>query len=166
MIQFYDSANIAGIPDSATYAALYGDGRYKTTGTEVRRVKPNIVHERWITVAGYDHCGIADYEPGNPIFYTPGGLRSWVARRHSLNMSTPVVYVDRANIAEAAAQIDGLARLWWIATGDGKLWTPDELAENIAGNWGVTIPAGEIWGNQNVWAKNYDQSNLFLGWWA
>jgi len=162
MIQFYDAADIARIPEGVSHAALYHDGLYAVSGAQARRFP----YRRWITITGDGHSGIADFEPGNPIFERPGALRGWVADRHSLDLGTPIVYSDRANIAEALRRTEGMRVLWWITTLDGRDWTAAELAAELAARFGAHVLEADIWGNQNLSQDGYDRSNLFLGWWA
>lgn len=164
VIQFYDSVNVASIPPGAEYAALYCDGEYRPPPAAVRRFP----HRRWITVTGdYPHAGIADFEPGNQVYEDPQGLRRWCARRLALGYSTPIVYADRADAQLAAGRLRGLGFYWWIPTLDGRDWTAAELAADLALNWGVTVPAGVIWANQNDSQPGlWDRSTLFGIWGA
>ena len=178
MIEFYDSAVLGDIPKDATYLAAYHDGVYAVTSGQIARTLPLVHHVRWITIENDFHSGIADFEPRNPVYDNVGTLRRWALGRHSLQMSTPIVYCDRADASKAVAQLDGLKAYYWIATLDGRDWTADELSANMAaGDPGpdgeptitpVTIAPSRIWANQNINSNDpvYDRSNLFLGWWA
>jgi hypothetical protein len=156
---FYDSTDIARIPDGA-WAALYADGDYKAPPTTHRRFP----RRRWITVLGNPVSGIADYEPGNQVFDTAGALHRWATAREV--RSVPIVYSDRAEVREALAELDGIRVLWWIATLDGRDWTPEELAADLAVNFGAHVPAEDIWACQNTDTKKWDRSVLFGDWWA
>lgn len=167
MIQFYDSTNpeSSAIP-SHEYAALYYDGLY---GSQGRAAAPLYKHHRWITI-GWDakHCGIADFEQDNPVFDSEMGLYLFVHQRMVMNKPRRV-YTDRANASLAISrleshQLKATDTLWWIATGDGKNWTAEELHQDLLTNWDADIPVDHIWGNQNLWTRFYDRSDLFLDW--
>jgi hypothetical protein len=160
-IQFYDSVNPGKIPSSATHAALYHDGKYAATPAEAKRFG----HVRWITVTGDTSCGIADYEPGNEVYEKAGALRAYVEGRHN-GQHAARVYSDRSNVASALKELDGRGCQWWITTLDNKRWTAAELAEDLKKNFGVTINAADIWGNQYAGGQNadYDTSDLFGQW--
>jgi hypothetical protein len=159
---FFDSTDVTKIPADARSVALYADGAYRPPVRLWRRFP----RRRWITVDGNPVCGIADYEPGNPVWYQPGKLGTWARERHDMRRSTGIVYSDRADVREALAELGELRALWWIATLDGRDWTPEELSADLAENFGAEIPAAEIWGNQNMPMGDYDRSNLFGDWWA
>lgn len=161
MTQFYDSTNPELIPDR-DYAALYYDGIYGQAGKDAAPLFP---HKRWITIGwDYRHCGIVDFEPGNPVYSSATGLWEFV-RGRLLDGHPSRVYCDRSDAAKALSLTQGMHTLWWIATGDGKDWTPDELSKELHDNWNADIPADVIWGNQNLWVpRKYDRSNLFLDW--
>jgi hypothetical protein len=163
MIKFYDSATPADIPQGATHAALYADGKYAVTN--IRDVV-RIPHRRFITVTGdHAHAGIADYEHGNPVYDVPGKLREWASRRLALDLVPPVVYVDRADLHLALAQMGQLPHYYWIPTLDNHEWTPDDLSADIWAEHHVHVPAHQIWANQYTDHANlYDESNLFLRW--
>ena len=54
--------------------------------------------------------------------------------------------------------------LFWIATLDNKDWTVEQLAADLAANWGARIPAAQIWACQNKPRGEYDVSTLFGTW--
>lgn len=171
--QFYDSWNANLIPAEATHAALYGDGDYESLSKEAAH---RFKFKRWITVVGgSESCdmGLTDYEPGNWVYGVRGALRAWAVARHEKWKNWPIVYCDRADAAQANAELNGLGVRWWIATLDNDpSWTPEKLSANMAsGDNGTVapahIPANVIWANQ--WTdhgNDYDQSNLFGDWWA
>lgn len=144
---FYDAIKYWLIPDAAS-AALYHDGIYACPKGEASRLGP----VRWITIAAdYHNCGIADFEPGNPVFDVSGMLREFVAGRLGMRKRARV-YCDRNNMAAAAAELDGLPFEWWIATLDGDKLTPGF----VAGLWAVQYAGGP---NGNV-----DLSVLYGTW--
>jgi hypothetical protein len=160
---FYDSANFNEIPHDATHAALYADGEHAVPrGANIWRIP----FRRWITITG-DHprCGIADYEHLNPVYDVPGKLREWAIRRHTIHLSIPIVYCDRANLHSAVSELRGIQRRWWIPTLDNKAWTAQQLHDDILARWEIDIPVGDIWANQYTDHLNqYDESNLFGRW--
>jgi hypothetical protein len=158
---FFDSTNPEMIPASARYAALYFDGRYGATG---RQNAWRFAHRRWITDHNdYIHCGIVDFEPGNPSYGDVTALSIFTGGRAKMGKEHRV-YCDRADAKLAIERLDGRETLWWIATLDGKQWTAEELAADLKDNWGADIPADHIWGNQNRGDGVYDSSSLFLEW--
>jgi len=163
MIRFYDSAARL-FPDNAGHVALYYDGEFAVPpGTPLPWR-----WRRWITVLGgaaaAPYCGIADYEPGNPVF-APGRLAQWADERRSLGKRRRV-YCDRANAGAALRQLDGLPALWWIATLDNHEWTPAQLAADLRDNWQAPIREIDLWGNQFAGGPraDFDTSNLFGDW--
>lgn len=121
-VEFYDAIKYWLIPDWSK-AALYYDGEFACPVREASRLQM----VRWITIgADYRHCGITDYEPGNPVFDQPGLLREFVAGRLGMRKRARV-YCDRDNVPRAAAELEGLPFEWWIATLDGDKLTPDYL---------------------------------------
>jgi hypothetical protein len=160
-IDFYDSA--AGeFPDGAQYVALYVDGDYRYKGGR------DFEQEHWITVLGDPKVLIADYEPGNLIYSTPGWLRIWADRRIAMHRRA-VIYSDRADLHQAHHELGPVLSthpglLWWIPTLDGGDWTAQSLANDIAANWGVWIPPSRIWANQRLDTGVWDESELFGAW--
>lgn len=148
--------------------ALDQDGLYAAPPNAPRQI--NAADARWITVYGnYRASSIVDWEPGNPV-YTSQGLRRFVRGRRYMQEEA-ITYLDRADAHDAwMALTEGTDTnlrdytMWWIATLDNTLWSPQQLAEDLAVNWGAPIPASKIWANQNVRGINGqpDVSNLFL----
>jgi hypothetical protein len=117
---FYDSTRPSAIPDGAD-ACLYRDGDFAASPREALRFN----RTRWITIGcDWDNCGIADYEPGNPVYNRSGMLRAWVTGRMGMGRRARV-YSDRFNMARAEAELQGLTYEWWIATLDGNELNPD-----------------------------------------
>lgn len=133
MTEFYDSAQPDLIPAHAR-ACLYYDGDYAAKAAEARRFSAT----RWITVFGdYRNCGIADYEPGNPVYGNEGALREWAAGRQAMNCRARV-YCDLANLDRARSAVKGLGNVvWWVATLNGNklsaTFIPDLWAVQFAG---------------------------------
>lgn len=149
MTEFGDSAEWRNIPADLA-AVLPIDGNFAAPPAAAARF-PRV---RWYTVTGdYRHAGAIDWELGNPCF-NAGSLRRFVRGRRAMGVRARV-YVDRADAREALDALGpGLlsyaALLWWIPTLDGKRWTADELAGDLAANWDAPIPAGQLWANQYV----------------
>lgn len=161
--RFFDSARPWLIP-GGSWAAAYHDGLYIWPASQALRM----ARLRWITIAGdARNCGIADFEPGNPVFDQPGTLYGWAHGRIAMDCRART-YTDRANAAAALAALGGLHEdphvEWWIATLDGRPWTPAELAADLAANWNAPIPADRIWACQNDRGPGYDTSRLFGPW--
>jgi hypothetical protein len=132
-MEFYDAVEPASIP-MHTAACLYYDGRYAAMPTEAGLFS----QVRWITVLGdYQHCGIADYERGNPVFGAAGALEAWVSGRAAMGKRARV-YCNRVTLPDVRARLAGLDWLLWIATLDG-----DQLARDWAPNlWAVQYAGG------------------------
>jgi hypothetical protein len=166
MIQFADSTTVSDIPPTFTHAALYHDGKFAASRADAAR----FTHVRWITIGtDYEHCGIVDYEPTNPV-YEERKLAEYVRGRAEMGKIARV-YCDRADVGRALADLAGCAlpvpRLWWIATLDDERWTANLLAANIRQQFGSVIGAHLIWANQYQKAKpgqHYDVSRLFKDW--
>jgi hypothetical protein len=115
-INFYDSVNPAAIPAGRVNACLYYDGDYAATPADAGR----FAAVRWITVeADFVHCGIIDYEPGNPAYEIDGILRYYVEQRTKAGHRARV-YADMDNYARAAVLLEGLEFEWWLATLNGN----------------------------------------------
>jgi hypothetical protein len=145
--EFYDSVAPQLIPARSS-ACLYYDGLYRASWEQSARFK--LV--RWITVLGdWHNCGIADYEPGNPVYERPGALRAWAVGRASIGKRARV-YCDRDNLPRARQQLTDLDYLVWLATLDG-----DQLNENYTpGLWAVQFAGGP--------KSAYDVSVLYGEW--
>lgn len=165
-IRFDDSAAWENLVTSGiTHACFYADGDFRVPAT-ARPVVRKVPFRRWITTTGeFPHAGIADYEPGNIVFDQPGRLRMWAFNRLTEHRSIPIVYSDRVDVPAALRELSRLPRLHWIATLDGKEWTPEELSANLRDEFGADVPAAIIWANQNEGLGTVDKSNLFLSWW-
>lgn len=155
-MEFYDAANWQNIPRGGA-AMLYLDGDFAAPVDAPRDLA--LARWRWITVTGqYGSAGAIDWEPGNPC-YTPLGLASYVAGRKGIDRRARV-YCQRSLLSAA---LDALADsptgnlatypglLWWIPTLDGKRWTQDELAADLAANWDAALPP------ETLWAAQWDQ---------
>lgn len=144
---FYDAIKYWLIPDMAK-AALYFDGMYACPRGEATRLQA----VRWITIgADYRHCGIADYEPGNPVYEVPGLLREFVAGRLGMRRRARV-YTDLDNLHRARVDLADLPYELWIATLDGDRLTPD-YAPNL---WAVQFEGGPN--------GRFDRSVLYGDW--
>lgn len=170
MTFFKDSSDWRNIPHGSD-AALYKDGAFEAPPDAPERLELHRV--RWITVIGdYRRAGIVDWEPGNEVF-TPPGLRGYVRGRRGMNTRARI-YTDRADAAEAVAalrdfghgellQYGGL--MWWIATLDDLFETAEEIAADLAANWGAPeITADKIWADQFTDTGAVDISRLYGVW--
>lgn len=167
---FYDSATWENLPRN-TWLALYRDGIFATPGHAISVLHP--VKVRWYTVEGdYRTAGILDWEKGNPC-YTAGGLRRFVAGRRGLGF-TARVYLDRADAEQAVfylrdyghgSLLDYPGLFWDVSTLDGHQWTAEDLAADLAANWGAPeITAARLWANQWLDDGAKDTSTLFGKW--
>jgi hypothetical protein len=147
-MDFYDSVRPGLIP-AGSYAALYYDGDFAAAPEATARLGP----VRWITVTGdFLHCGIADFERGNPVFSVPGALRAWVQGRISMGKRARV-YSDLANLPTVRSLLAGLDSYEvWLATLDGSKLS----ASFTPGLWGVQYDGGET--------AEFDTSVLYLAW--
>ncbi len=167
---FDDSATEANLP-SGQRVMLPVDGRFADTAASAARFSA----VRWYTVTGdYRRAGGIDWETGNPCF-TPAGLRGYVRGRRAMNVRARV-YCDRADAADAVRALfdGGHGRLlyypglcWWISTLDGRVWTAQDLAEDLAKNWDAPeITADKLWACQYQGGPSapLDKSVLFGAW--
>lgn len=166
----FDAATWENLPRHSSLL-LYADGNFKAPVDAPKVLFAARV--RYITVTGdFTRAGVLDWEPGNPCFY-PGGVRSFVRGRRAAS-EVARVYCDRANAAESVAALrdfgngDLLAYpglVWHIATLDGHLPTAEELAADLAENWGAPeITEDRIWACQYATNGLYDTSVLFGKW--
>src|SRR5262245_12057947 len=108
---FHDSVAPALIPAGGA-AALYFDGLYGAAGQAAAH---RFALRRWITIgADYVHCGIVDFEPGNPCFETPALLTSYLWGR-AQGRHPARIYCDLSNVGRAQQHIAGAPHLWWLA---------------------------------------------------
>jgi hypothetical protein len=159
--QVFDSSRWGLIPHGSL-AVLYLDGKYAAPQSAVRQ----FAGVRWNTVLGGDAAaagaGMADFEPGNAIFYDGGRLLGWVGGRANRRLLA-TIYTNLANVGEAynLAGHEPNVR-WWLATLDGDHLTPEECAE-LTREHGAPIPPGKFWGHQ--WdggpTAKYDSTDLF-----
>jgi hypothetical protein len=146
-MDFYDSTEPAKIP-AGSHACLYYDGEYAAS----EFLEVGFAAVRWITVTGdWEHCGIADFEKGNPVFSVDDALRTWVQGRLA-NGHRARVYCDRDNLPEVQEQLEGLKWELWVATLDGDVLSAD-WAPNL---WAVQYGGGEH--------APYDKSILYGQW--
>lgn len=144
---FYDAIKYWLIPDWSR-AALYFDGMYACPQGEQSR----LAAVRWITIgADYHHCGITDYEPGNPVYEVPGLLREFVAGRLAMRCRARV-YTNRNDLPRAQAELEDLPHELWLATLDGDKLSPD-FAPNL---WAVQFEGGPN--------GSFDRSVLYGDW--
>lgn len=147
-MDFYDSTRPGLIP-ARSYACLYYDGEFAAAPEAAERLGP----VRWITVTGdFLHCGVADFERGNPVFSVRGSLRSWVQGRISMGKRARV-YSDLANLPTVRDLLAGLDSYEvWVATLDGNKLS----ASYTPGLWGVQYDGGE--------RAEFDTSTLYGSW--
>lgn len=172
---FYDAVTLANYPHGQP-GCFYGDGDFATTPGAVGAIV-NPPEARWITVTGNPEVGsIVDGRPDN--FLSPGRMRAFVRGRRAINTDA-IIYAPRAWVAEWLSVLNDFGHgelgkygklFWWIPTLDGRQWTAEELAADLADNWQADVPADRIWGNQ--WNQlpqlgpgaGTDVSSLFLPW--
>lgn len=147
-MDFYDSTRPDLIP-AGSYAALYYDGDFAASPEAMARLGP----VRWITVTGdYEHCGLADFEQGNPVFSVPGALYTWVQGRITMGKRARV-YCDLSNLPRVRNLLVGVDSYEvWLATLDGSKLSPGFTP----GLWGVQYQGGE--------SADYDVSCLYGAW--
>lgn len=155
--KMYDAFNWRNLP-RRRYLCVYGDGAPESVPTvgDLGRLAP--IDHRVITVTGdYRIASILDGRPDNNV--TDAATRGFVRGRKADGYDA-IMYADRSHVAEVQRALadSGAARLleypglwWWIPTLDGRQWTPNELSEDLAANWGALVDPDRIWANQ------YDQ---------
>lgn len=160
MTDFYDSVSPEKIPAGA-YACLYADGDYAAPASAASR----FAGVQWITVTGETAtAGLADYEPGNPVYGTSGRLLEWSETRIAAKY-VPVVYCDRSNLPGAISALGSVADevWWWVPTLDNRQWTQAELIANIAL---PQVNSRSLWACQYAGGTTaaYDASILYTSW--
>lgn len=170
----YDATDVRNYPHGQP-ALFYGDGRYAVTASDVIAIAPP--ERRFITVTGNGlTCSVLDGRPDNPL--SAAQVRGFVRDRRGAQEDA-LIYCPRSWVREYQlildddehGQLGAYTGLYWlIATLDGIDWTPQGLAANIAANYGATIDAERIWGNQNNQLPAIgagalvDVTNVFLPW--
>ena len=166
MTEFYDAATWTNIPEGSVAAVAF-DGKFAVPKADA---DARFAKYRYITVLGnFTHCGIADFEAGDAVYSQAGALRGWALGRKSMGCLARV-YCDRANLAKAMAEVDGVDNVrWWISTlqlDNGKQWTAAELVADIAAREELKLDPGLIWAVQFEGGMTAPvDKNLLLGAW-
>lgn len=124
-------------------------------------------HRHWYTQTGSHQCQLVDWQPDTPIYTDPAGLRRWVqARRHQPAElgNRSIIYTDRSDARAAWFATEGLDPYWLIATLDGIVRTPAELAAELDRVFRAPIPADHIWAQQVTNHGSFDENVLFGSW--
>jgi hypothetical protein len=145
------------------HAALYSDDCDYPCPPDVAAKWPP-VNRRWITFTGMYHCSIADFEPGTKIYESPSLLRGWARARERNQVGLSIVYCDLSNVKKALDALGKVPRVWWLATLDGVQTTAEALSQRLKDDFGVTVPASQIYGNQWQAGATYDTSDCYGDW--
>ena len=145
--QFYDSVTPSAIPASSQAVAVYADGPYAASPSQVG--KRGLV--LWIDVNGSDpHADVLDVEPTDA---TPAQAAVWVQQKLDASPnSTAIIYTMRS---EWAAVQQAVSQLPW--------WMPSHTKYWIADPTGVPhiVPGSQA--TQWYWGQNYDISTAAPG---
>ena len=154
--EFYDAADWRNLPHGRP-CAVYGDGLFAVTGTELASI--GAPEHRVITVTGNGRiASILDGRPDNNL--NDPTVRAFVRERVVTNQDA-ILYTPRAFVRgyqRALFDTGTSLRLydypklyWWLATLDGRAWTAAELSADLAANWDALLP------ETRMWAVQYDQ---------
>ena len=130
-----DSTTPTDIPLTVQAAAFYASGAYTATTEQAEARFPHARYGRaWIDVTGQrPDAQVRDWETGDKA----GSLEQWVIDHNRISgKKDAVVYCNRATIAEVrqltGSQILGRDYFLWVATLDGTVYGPGQLAGVVA----------------------------------
>lgn len=150
-----DSVTPADIPISGTQiAAGYGTGPFSNM-TALRARFPSIPCISVDTNGTDPTCNVRDWETGDE----EGNLEQWVIdHNNSSGQSDAVVYCNRSTIGSVrqltGSQILNQDYFLWIATLDGTIYGPSDLAGVIACQYETVnndYDQSEVWEESQVW---------------
>ena len=151
-----DSVTVSSIPIGGTQiAAGYDDGSFDNMTALALRF-PHIPRVLVDVNGSLPRSAVRDWETGDKA----GNLEQWViAHNAATGKKDAVVYCNRATIAEVrqltGSQVLGKDYWLWVATLDGTIYGPQQLAGVIAcQDKGSNLNNG-----------NYDESVVFADWW-
>lgn len=140
--QFYDSVTPSAIPSSSQAVAVYADGNYAASPSQVGHRGLVL----WIDTNGSDpNADVLDVEPGDA---TPTQAATWVAQKLDASPnSVAIVYTMQSEWPAVQAAINALP--WWM---------PSHTRYWIADPTGVphVVPGSQA--TQWYWGQNYDIS--------
>jgi len=138
----YDSVTPSALPSSSQAVAVYADGNYAASPTQVG--KRGLV--LWIdTNASDTHADVLDVEPGDA---TPSQAATWVQQKlNATPNSTAIVYTMKSDWGAVQSAVNALP--WWM---------PSHTRYWIADPTGVPhlVPGSQA--TQWYWGQNYDMS--------
>jgi hypothetical protein len=140
--QLYDSVTPSSIPSSSQAVAVYANGHYAASPSQVGQRGLTL----WIDTNGSDpHADVLDVEPGDA---TPSQAAAWVQQKLNASPnSTAIVYTMRSDWGAVQQAVSQLA--WWMPS-HTKYWIADPT--------GVPhiVPGSQA--TQWYWGPNYDIS--------
>jgi hypothetical protein len=140
--QLYDSVTPSAIPSSSQAVAVYANGHYAASPSQVGKRGLTL----WIDTNGSDpHADVLDVEPGDA---TPSQAAAWVQQKLNASPnSTAIIYTMRSEWGAVQAAVSHLA--WWMPS-HTKYWIADPT--------GVPhiVPGSQA--TQWYWGQNYDIS--------
>jgi hypothetical protein len=140
--QLYDSVTPSAIPSSSQAVAVYANGHYAASPSQVGKRGLTL----WIDVNGSSpHADVLDVEPGDA---TPSQAAAWVEQKLNASPnSTAIIYTMRSQWGAVQAAVSHLA--WWMPS-HTKYWIADPT--------GVphVVPGSQA--TQWYWGPNYDIS--------
>jgi len=134
-LHFYDASNSHNVP-SGVHAAVYMDGEFAWTESEIKRMGPIF---RITVLGGVEAAHKArsiDIEKGNPAYDPERFMPFLIERSRHYGDATP--YCDRSDrpMVEQHCERAGILHLmrFWIATLDGT--------QDVEGAWAVQYSGG------------------------
>lgn len=167
IVKMADSASPWRIPEEFTVppqaGAAYVDGRYAWSKAQRDRfgLHISITTDPASGVMVAELARAVDLEFGD---YTASQASQFIQERIDSTHwgeKDATVYCSRDKLRAFLDAHGGEPPRWWIATLDGKPWTPQTLAEEIATVEAVHISVDRIWAIQNMRANGYDVSDVF-----
>lgn len=147
-----DSTEASVIPvDGTDIAAGYLDGSFQTWAALAVRF-PNIPRVAVDVNGSAPGAQVRDWETGDKA----GSLEQWVIQHNALSgVKDAVIYCNRSTIAEVrqltGSQILGVDYFLWIATLDGSVFGPSDLAGVIACQDKGSAQVGANYDESIVW---------------
>jgi hypothetical protein len=145
--QIYDSVTPSAIPASSQAIAVYADGNYAASQSQVGHRGLVL----WIDTNGSDpNADVLDVEPGDA---TPTQAATWVAQKLDASPnSVAIIYTMKSEWSAVQAAVNALP--WWM---------PSHTRYWIADPTGVPhiVPGSQA--TQWYWGQNYDISTALPG---
>ena len=154
-----DAVTPANIPAKLGCAAAYVNGEFEWTRQELARF-PRVIRISVLpdpkAAAKARALDVENHDA------TPADAPAFVRYRQGIHHRDATIYCNRSTLPAVLEHLGDLQPRLWIATLDGRAWTPDELAIDIAAAEKIPVSPERIWAVQYVTlAPGYDLSLVY-----